>query len=167
MAKKILYFETPHRHLIRIAQSLKKAEQLCQQGGVKLTPLRRKVLELIWQSYKPLGAYALLEHLSRFHGKPVAPPTVYRALSFLLERGLIHKIVSLNAFTGCLYPESPHVGQFLICAQCGDTAELHVSHLHPDLRKHAQRLGFQVDQTVIELIGRCSVCQRPQEISYG
>jgi Fur family zinc uptake transcriptional regulator len=77
---------------------------LCAQKGLRLTALRRRVLELVWQSHKPLGAYDILAVLSEQDGRRAAPPTVYRALDFLLENGLVHRISSLNAFVGCDAP---------------------------------------------------------------
>jgi hypothetical protein len=82
------------------------------------------VLELVWQSHKPLGAYDILAVLSEQDGRRAAPPTVYRALDFLLENGLVHRIASLNAFIGCSHPEHAHQGQFLICRECHAAIEL-------------------------------------------
>jgi len=99
-------------------QALEQAALLCQQRGARLTELRRRVLEIIWNSPAPLGAYAILDIL-RDEGRPGAPPTVYRALDFLLEQGLIHRLASLNVFTGCRQPGSHHGGQFLIVRSAG------------------------------------------------
>ena len=86
-------------------QALARAEALCQQRGARLTDLRRRVLEIIWSSATPLGAYTILDVL-RDDGRQGAPPTVYRALDFLLAQGLIHRLASLNVFTGCRRPGS-------------------------------------------------------------
>ena len=100
-----------------------RADALCARQGVRLTELRRRVLELVWQSHKPLGAYDILAVLSETDGRR-APPTVYRALDFLQENGLVHRIASLNAFVGCNNPEHSHQGQFLICRTCHTAIEL-------------------------------------------
>ena len=101
-----------HDHNLFVDAALACARHLCNERGARLTPLREEVLQLVWQTHKPLGAYALLEQLSA-HAAPgtrrsVAPPTVYRALEFLREQGLVHRIDSLNAFIGCPHPRQPH-----------------------------------------------------------
>lgn len=153
------FSEQTHDHSLCIIEALENANKLCTQRGARLTPLRRQVLELIWQSHKPLGAYKILEKLQNTQGGRAAPPTVYRALDFLLKEGLIHRIASLNAFIGCLHPDFPHVGQFFICQTCGNTAELDLPHLHADLLQQAHQLGFKVEKSTIELMGVCLHCQ--------
>src|SRR3954453_3718975 len=93
-----------HDHADCVAAALGAAERLCARRGARLTELRRRVLELIWRSHEPIGAYALLDRLGRERGR-VAPPTVYRALEFLIAHGLVHRIASLNAFIGCVHPD--------------------------------------------------------------
>lgn len=150
---------TVHDHIHSITATLDCAERLCTQRGARLTPLRRHVLELIWQSHKPLGAYKILAKLHNKQGGRAAPPTVYRALAFLLKQGLVHRIASLNAFIGCLHPDLPHVEQFLICKNCGIATELQVPHLHADLLQQATDVGFTVEKPIIELTGLCAHCQ--------
>ena len=94
-----------HDHRRCVADALDKAEALCSDRGARLTKLRCRVLELVWNSHAPIGAYDVLRRLSQEH-QSAAPPTVYRALDFLLEQGLIHRIESLNAYIGCPVPES-------------------------------------------------------------
>ncbi|MDO6806861.1 transcriptional repressor, partial [Wenyingzhuangia sp. 1_MG-2023] len=77
-----------------------------------------RVLELIWQSHKPVGAYELLPALAN-DGFNSAPPTVYRALDFLLDLGLVHRLHSLNAYVGCNHPGANHPVCFFICEHCG------------------------------------------------
>lgn len=143
-----------------VAQIIKCAVNLCQQRGVRLTPLRRQVLELVLHYRKPVGAYTLLEDLHDEQGRRAAPPTVYRALNFLLEQGLIHRITSLNAFTACAYLSHPHVGQFLICECCGDATEFDAPNINKDIMQHAQQLGFKVEKQTIEISGQCAHCQQ-------
>ena len=102
---------------------LAAAEKLCADKGLRFTPLRRRVLELVWSSHKPVGAYALLDQL-RDEDLGSAPPTVYRALDFLIENGLIHRIERMNAFVGCSHPGEAHRGFFLICGECGNAEEM-------------------------------------------
>jgi Fur family zinc uptake transcriptional regulator len=109
--------------------------------GLRLTALRRRVLELVWQSHKPLGAYDILAVLSEQDGRRAAPPTVYRALDFLLENGLVHRISSLNAFIGCNHPEHAHQGQFLICRECHAAIELEQKSISDAIIASAQMSG--------------------------
>lgn len=140
-------------------QALERAASLCEQRGTRLTDLRKRVLEIIWNSPTPLGAYAILDVL-RDDGRQGAPPTVYRALDFLLEQGLIHRLASLNVFTGCRHPDSLHGGQFLICRDCGHVDELTHPTVEALLRAEATARRFEVLSQMIEVLGRCPDCQR-------
>ncbi|MEI9982345.1 MAG: transcriptional repressor [Aliidongia sp.] len=100
-----------------------RAETVCTTRGVRLTELRRQVLELVWRRHEPVGAYDLLDELKVTHRR-AAPPTVYRALEFLIDQGLVHRLESLNAYIGCTRPEELHAGQFLICTRCDSIGEL-------------------------------------------
>ena len=88
---------------------------------MRFTKIRQHVFSLIWSGHQPIGAYAILEALKTDYPR-AAPPTVYRALDFLIEIGLIHRIESMNAFVGCTHPDKRHTGQFLICESCGGAA---------------------------------------------
>ncbi|HZB93769.1 MAG TPA: Fur family transcriptional regulator [Stellaceae bacterium] len=147
-----------HDHDSCIEDALDRAAQLCAARGARLTELRRQVLQLVWRGHEPVGAYAVLEALRRSHAG-AAPPTVYRALDFLIEHGLIHRIESLNAYVGCPRPERPHVSQFLICGGCGATAELDDPAMAAAVLRRAGELGFLVEQQTIELRGLCPRCR--------
>ena len=140
------------------ANALVQAEALCQQRGARLTDLRRRVLEIIWNHPKPMGAYAILDVL-RDDGRQGAPPTVYRALDFLLEQGLIHRLASLNVFTGCCQPDSRHGGQFLICQDCGQVNEINSLAMEDLLCAEAAAHQFTVLKPMVEVLGRCPDCQ--------
>ncbi|HEX2943662.1 MAG TPA: transcriptional repressor [Rhodopila sp.] len=137
---------------------LNRAAQICDSRGVRLTELRRQVLGLILDRDAPTGAYDLLEQLrSTRHG--AAPPTVYRALEFLLEQGLIHKLERLSAFVGCIAEEDhDHAAQFLICRSCGRVTEIEDHELAHALQDAAKRLGFTVGKATIEAEGQCAAC---------
>lgn len=147
-----------HDHGTCVAEALEAAEAICAKRGARLTKLRRRVLELIWSSHAPVGAYDLLRRLSREH-ESAAPPTVYRALDFLLDQGLIHRIESLNAFVGCAGPSEAHAGQFLICRDCGIAAEMHDRRVNQAIGRSAAELGFAVEQATVELRGLCPTCR--------
>jgi Fur family zinc uptake transcriptional regulator len=96
----------PHDHGRCINAALSRANNLCLEKGVRLTPTREAVLRLLWQSHQPLGAYQVQGQLSKLTGKSIAPPTVYRAIEFLSDLGLVHRLASLNAYIGCPFPNS-------------------------------------------------------------
>ncbi len=152
-----------HDHRACVETALATAARLCTKRGARLTPLRRRVLELIWHSHapgshKPVRAYDLLARLSGKQ-RPAAPPTVYRALEFLRAQGLIHRIESLNAYVGCMHPEGTHGGQFLICSDCGAAAEVHDPRVDAAVARRAKELGFAVRRKTIEVEGICPPCQ--------
>jgi Fur family zinc uptake transcriptional regulator len=151
----------PHDHSHCVSSALAEAETVCAQHGVRLTALRLRVLELVWQSHKPLGAYDILAVLSEADGRRAAPPTVYRALDFLQENGLVHRIASLNAFVGCNQPGHPHQGQFLICRACYTSIELEQSSISTAIISSAASVGFSVEGQTVEVLGLCANCQVP------
>jgi len=147
-----------HDHRRCIKGALADARRICIENNGRLTRQRARALELVWQSHRPVGAYEILEQL-RAEGFNGAPPTVYRALEFLLEQGLIHRIESLNAYTGCAHPGQPHSGQFLICSSCQRVAELDDPKVTSAITRTAARLGFIADSPVVEIRGLCPVCR--------
>lgn len=143
-------------------RALAAAEARCLRAGAQLTELRRQVLALVLEAEQPLGAYALLDRL-KAQRPGAAPPTVYRALDFLLEQGLIHKVERLNAFVGCVEAEHDHghhqhPPQFLICRTCGGTVELSDHAVAHALADAARRVGFQVANATVEVEGLCARC---------
>jgi Fur family zinc uptake transcriptional regulator len=146
-----------HDHDRCVDDALAAAEQRCARRAAALTPLRRRVLELVWQSHGPVRAYDLLDRL-RAERRGAAPPTVYRALDFLLGQGLIHRIESLNAYVGCSDPDRKHGGQFLICGRCGTVAELDDDDIARAVAGRARALGFAVERQTIEVMGLCPRC---------
>lgn len=156
-AAKITFIDHNHDHNACRGEAVERAELICTQRGVRLTDIRKRVLELVWRGHKPLGAYEILELLQK-ERSGAAPPTVYRALDFLLEHGLIHRIESLNAFVGCTDPETPHRAQFLICEKCGTTAELNDPRIDAAISDQANAVGFSVLRRTIEVEGTCPHC---------
>jgi Fur family zinc uptake transcriptional regulator len=147
-----------HNHDDCVATAITTAENLCRERGLRFTALRQRVLTLVWNSHKPVGAYDILEMLSE-EGKRAAPPTVYRALDFLIEAGLVHRLASLNAFIGCPDPARSHAGQFLICNRCRGVAELDDAELEELVGGKAAQQGFKALHQVLEIEGVCSACQ--------
>jgi Fur family transcriptional regulator, zinc uptake regulator len=152
-------FPHPHHdHGVCVRDAMAVAEAECRRQGARLTDIRRRVLELVWESHQPVGAYALLEALAK-EGRSAAPPTVYRALDFLQMHGLVHRIALLNAFTGCSRPGQPHDGTFLLCAGCGAAAELSDDALDLAVARSAARMGFSVSRQTVEIEGMCPACR--------
>ena len=146
-----------HDHGRCIADALDGAEALCTRRGARLTTLRRRVLELVWERHEPVRAYDILDSLRA--GRPgAAPPTVYRALDFLLGHGLIHRIESLNAYVGCGEPRASHTGQFLICDDCGAVGEIDDAEISGLIAEKADAMGFAVLRQTVEVMGRCPGC---------
>ena len=129
----------------------------CELRGLRLTPLRLRVLELIAAETKPVKAYDLLDRLKDEHGS-AAPPTVYRALDFLLEHRFIHKLESINAFVGCHHPQVRHSVPFLICDQCQNAIELEDERIAELLESHARVVGFAPRAQTLEVHGTCAAC---------
>ncbi|MEE8275871.1 MAG: Fur family transcriptional regulator [Alphaproteobacteria bacterium] len=146
-----------HDHRLCVEAAIADAQAICAARGGRLTALRRRVLELVWASHRPVGAYAILDALDR-RGGAGAPPTVYRALEFLLAHGLIHRIESLNAYVGCSRPGHRNAGQFLICLDCGNAAELDGGSVAAAVVAEATRLGFAVERQTVEVSGLCADC---------
>jgi len=143
--------------------ALKEAEAVCTRRGAVLTPLRRQVLELVLRAEAPVGAYALLDQLKAMR-PGAAPPTVYRALDFLLEHGLIHKVERLNAYIGCNETghghshDHHHPHQFLICRTCGATMEIADPAVTHAIEAAARRVGFVLAEATVEIEGTCARC---------
>ena len=153
----------PHDHERCISAALSRAKALCAEQNVRLTTTRELVLQLLWQSHQPLGAYQLQDQLAEHINKPVAPPTVYRALEFLLRLGLIHRIPSLNAYIGCPFPNNEHSNLFMICNQCGTAAEVADKAVNKLLQCVSDRSHFTLQSQSLELFGLCPQCSNITE----
>lgn len=148
---------TEHDHAGCIKDAMATAELLCRDSGLRFTALRRHVLALVWESHKPIGAYDILAGL-RGEGRRAAPPTVYRALDFLIEAGLVHRLDSLNAFIGCPDPARMHTGQFLICRDCRTVTEFADSDIEELVAEKARQRGFTAVRQILEIEGLCKRC---------
>ncbi|KNG94224.1 Fur family transcriptional regulator [Pseudaestuariivita atlantica] len=147
-----------HDHDTCIADGVSAAEQRCRDEGLQLTPVRRRVLELLLAEHRALGAYDILDVL-REEGMGSQPPVAYRALDFLVTHGFAHRIEALNAFTACNTPNEAHVPAFLICRDCNSVLEAKTSLPPGALARTATATGFRIDRTVVEAQGLCPSCQ--------
>lgn len=149
---------TTHDHATCISDCVTAADQRCLEQGLQLTPVRRRVLEILLQQHQSLGAYDILDHL-REEGLGSQPPVAYRALDFLVKHGFAHKIERLNAFIACSHPGESHAPVFMICRQCNAVAETHTNLNDGQLGQLAQEAGFRIEGTVVEVEGLCPKCQ--------
>ena len=146
-----------HNHGTCMSEALSAADALCVARGLRFTPVRRKVLELLWQNHRALGAYTILDRL-REDGFGSQPPVAYRALDFLVANGLAHKIERLNAFIACVHPSHSHTPAFMICRLCDTVAEAQSSSGSWALGDAARATGFRIERTVVEAEGVCHAC---------
>ena len=149
----------PHHHVDDAAAFVAVVERVCVERGLRLTPIRSNVLRLIAEAGKPVKAYELLEWV-RAGGKGAdAPPTVYRALDFLMANGFVHKLASVNSFVACHHPSShQHSVPFLICNSCHNAVELEDSEIVRLLDARARALGFEPQAQTLEVHGLCAAC---------
>ncbi|MBE0405928.1 transcriptional repressor [Psychrobacter sp. AOP22-C1-22] len=152
-----------------VSERLIAAKEQCRLRGVRFTPLRQQIYTLVLQANKPVGAYDLITQLQHMRlsdsdnkidsTKNVAPPTVYRSLEFLLSEGLVHQLTSINAYVPCCHPRAQHTAAFLICEQCQRVQECSSLPVQEMMGFAEQDIGFIVERSVIELSGRCQMCQ--------
>lgn len=149
-----------------ISAAISRAENLVQAQGLRLTPVRRRALEILLEADGALGAYDVLARLSA-DGFGSQPPVAYRALDFLVEHGLAHRLRRINAFTACTHPGEAHHAAFLICRICKRVEEMHAEHLRATLDNDARRAGFEVERTSLEASGLCPDCQGSEPAVEG
>jgi Fur family transcriptional regulator, zinc uptake regulator len=146
-----------HHHHKNSAAFVAAVKRVCVQRGLRMTVPRENVLDLIAAATKPIKGYELLEQLSRRHG-PTAPPTVYRALDFLLENGFIHKLESISAYVSCHHPEEAHQVPFLICDVCSSAQEICDDRVAKLIVAQANAVDFRPQAQTLEVHGVCKRC---------
>jgi Fur family zinc uptake transcriptional regulator len=140
-------------------RTLAQAEAICRAHGVRLTRIRRTVLEALCSSHKPLGAYELADMLAP-NARRMAPITVYRALDFLIEQGLAHRLASRNAYIATVGSDSGQEAvAYLICESCGAVEEASSAAFAGALSDLLSRAGFEPAAKVLEVAGRCPHCR--------
>ncbi|MBE3637918.1 Fur family transcriptional regulator [Mangrovicoccus algicola] len=148
---------TPHDHGACISQGVEEAVRQCREAGLKLTPVRRRVLEILLERHRAMGAYEILDRL-REEGLGSQPPVAYRALDFLTANGFAHRIERLNAFVACTHAGDDHTPAFLICRNCSRVAETDSTLPRRALAEAAKGLGFSVERAAVEAEGLCPAC---------
>jgi Fur family zinc uptake transcriptional regulator len=137
---------------------LARVEQLLDGRGVRLTPVRRRTLEILLEAHRAMGAYEVLDRLAA-DGFGKQPPVVYRALEFLVDQGLVHRIRRLNAFAACMHPGEAHHPVFLICRVCDAVAEAPGARVRTAVEAAAAEVGFAVERATVEAQGLCPACR--------
>ena len=148
----------PHDHEGCTSAALDHAEALAAERGIRLTPVRRAALEILLAEHRALGAYEVLERLSAA-GFGSQPPVAYRALDFLVEHGLAHRIRRLNAFMACSHPGEDHAPVFFICEDCNIVAEAPAEGVRATIDAEAGAMGFAIKRVNVEAVGRCPTCR--------
>lgn len=148
----------------RLNEVMRMAEDHCQRMGARFTKQRRQVLDILLSSDQPLGAYDIMELMADSRRRP-APITVYRALDFLIENGIAHRLASLNAFVACCQPGTFHGAQFLICQQCGVAGEISDPKIDRAVLAATHKTGFKPEEPMVEIMGFCSRCLEAMEDS--
>jgi len=147
-----------HDHAVCKADVLLRAEALAEASGARMTSVRRRVLEILLEQHRALGAYDVLQRLAA-EGFGNQPPVAYRALEFLVDQGFAHRIQCLNAFAACMHPGEVHTPVFLICRTCNAVAEAAAGGVRSALDKAAEDVGFAVERSTIEALGQCPACK--------
>lgn len=142
-----------------VEERLQEAEQLCESRGKRLTPIRQQVLRLMLEESRSLKAYELLDAMLAIHPKS-KPPTVYRALEFLEEEGLIHRLDAVNAWTACHDVNSHHHDLLVVCTQCGKVVEISAPEISRQLKALIAKTGFSLSSNETELRATCAQCQK-------
>ena len=146
-----------HNHAECISNGLDLVASQCRAAGLKFTPVRRRVLEMLLAEHRAHGAYEILDNL-RAEGLGSQPPVSYRALEFLVKNGFAHKIERLNAFIACAHLAENHAPVFLICRACDSVAEIYTDLARGVLGRAAKTVGFQIERTAVEVEGICTTC---------
>jgi len=146
-----------HDHGTCAGEALAHADAISASRGLRLTPVRRRTLEILLESHRAMGAYDVLERLA-VDGYGKQPPVAYRALEFLVELGLVHRITRLNAFAACMHPGDAHSPAFLICRACNAVAEAKAAPVRAALDRAAAEIGFMVERASVEAVGLCPAC---------
>ena len=154
----------PHHHVHDAAGFVAAVERACNERGLRLTAIRARVLGLVAQAGRPIKAYDLLEQIRLDNSREgegagaAAPPTVYRALEFLVEQGILHRVEALNGYVVCRHLDCAHPSVILTCRDCGKVDEMAANEGFMALRQLCAGHGFEMDEQQLLLNGRCVQC---------
>ena len=148
------------KYTSELKATIHKVEEICKSNKLGLTEIRRQVFEIIIKNNKPVKAYEILDKISNINNKPSHPPTVYRAIDFLIENGFVHKLNSINSFVGCFHPKAHKECYFLICKKCNIYQECCDDSLKDRISKTAIHNNFVISNTTLEIQGHCLDCSQ-------
>ena len=154
--------EPDHDHDRCAAELMARAERACVRHNARLTSLRRDVLGAVGESHRAAGAYEIIERMARTGARP-APISIYRALEFLGDLGLVHRIESRNAFVACSRLHEAGRAVLMVCERCGTVDELEAASVFDGLDVLSSAEGFETRRAVIELSGQCAPCKGSEE----
>lgn len=143
-------------------QALERAAASCRERGASLTAIRREVLALLYRTPKGIKAYDLLEQMRQTRGN-ASPPTVYRALDFLIEQGLAHKIGRMNLFVACRHGAHSSPSLFLVCPKCNGVTEQEDPDMVTSLYASLAATGHRLDSPEVEISAVCPQCVAGRE----
>lgn len=147
-----------HDHKSCTGDVMERIDEMVAGAGLRLTPVRRRTLEILLEEHRAMGAYDVLERLAA-DGFGNKPPVAYRALEFLVENGMAHRIRRLNAFMACMSPGRDHAPLFFICSKCDMVAEAPGEPTMKTIKTAAKNIGFEVERTNVETVGICPGCR--------
>ncbi|MGX5736254.1 Fur family transcriptional regulator [Bosea thiooxidans] len=147
-------------HRAHAAEALARAERICKERGLRLTPIRRQALEALQADHRPVGAYDLADRISPAGGRRLAPISIYRALDFLVEQGFVHRLSSKNAYIACLHGHgADDVVAFLICEACGGVDEDSSPAMKKAVAAITEIRQFSPSHQMVEIVGLCEHCR--------
>lgn len=155
------FLEPGHDHGPCLARTLERAEAAFEDRGLRMTPLRREVLQEIAGSHTAVGAYEILDRLARKGGRRLAPISVYRALDSLVEAGVVHRLESRNAFFACHMPHAADRRQVVLsCERCSTVAEIDAGEVFDGVSAISDQADFTISRILVEVSGTCTRCMR-------
>jgi len=140
--------------------SISRVDEICRSNKLGFTDIRKLVFQIIIKNNKPIKAYQILDEIRNITNKPSHPPTVYRAIDFLIENGFVHKLNSINSFVGCFHPKTHEECYFLICKKCNLYQECCDDSLKDRISKTAVHNKFVISNTTLEIEGHCLDCSQ-------
>ena len=141
-----------------IKDSITQVFEICKENNIAFTEIRKNIYEIIIKHKKPIKAYEILDQFRNISGKTSHPPTVYRAIEFLIDNGFVHKLSSINSLVGCFHPKIHKECYFLICKKCNIYQECCDNDLAKNIFKTAKKNDFIVSNTTLEIEGHCQDC---------
>jgi len=148
------------KSITELNASISRVDEICRSNNLGFTDIRRQVYEIIIKNNKPIKAYEILDEIRNITNKPSHPPTVYRAIDFLIENGIVHKLNSINSFVGCFHPKTHEECYFLICKKCNLYQECCDDSLKDRISKTAVHNKFVISNTTLEIEGHCLDCSQ-------